>query len=92
MKFNWMLFVAISAVLIILFVLLPKKDAKGGKGMWTVYGNNHCGWTRKQKDMMDSKGIPYKYVDCEVENCPGITGYPTLTNDDGEVKVGYTPM
>jgi len=92
MKFNIVLVAAVIAVLIILFVLLPKKDTKVGKGKWTVYGNNHCGWTRKQKDMMDSKGIPYKYVDCEVENCPGITGYPTLTNDDGEMKVGYTPM
>jgi len=80
----------IVVVVILLMLILSKKSVKSGK--WTVYGNNHCGWTRKQKEMMDTKGIPYKYVDCEVENCPGITGYPTLTNDDGTVKVGYTPM
>jgi hypothetical protein len=91
MKFNLMLIAAIVAVLVAIFVFMPsKKSAMDSK--WTVYGNNHCGWTRKQKEMMDSKGIPYKYVDCEVENCPGISGYPTLTNDDGTVKVGYTPM
>ena len=91
MKFTLMLIAAIVVVLVAIFVFMPsKKPVMGGK--WTVYGNNHCGWTRKQKEMMDSKGIPYKYVDCEVENCPGISGYPTLKADDGTVKVGYTPM
>jgi len=102
MKFNLMLIVAIVVVLVAIFVFMPSthtmpdgtvmSGATHMSGKWTVYGNNHCGWTRKQKEMMDSKGIPYKYVDCEVENCPGISGYPTLTNDDGTVKVGYTPM
>jgi hypothetical protein len=86
-----LLIAAFIAVIVAILVFMPSKNSSIG-GKWTVYGNNHCGWTRKQKEMMDSKGIPYKYVDCEVENCPGISGYPTLTNDDGTVKVGYTPM
>ena len=81
-------------VLIVALFSMSKLVGKSnlGLGSWTVYGNNHCGWTRKQLEMMDSKKIPYKYVDCEVENCPGIDGFPTLKNDDGTVKVGYTPM
>jgi hypothetical protein len=69
-----------------------KKGSVGGNGMWTVYGNNHSGWTIKQKKELDEQGIPYKYVDCSVEDCTGIEAFPTLTNDDGTVKVGYTPM
>jgi len=86
----WIIALAVFVFVISLILILNKRPSKDTK--WTVYGNNHCGWTRKQKEMMDSKGIPYKYVDCEVENCPGINGYPTITNDDGTVKVGYTPM
>jgi len=84
--------VGVVIVIALLVSILNKKSSGGASGGWTVYGSNHCGWTTKQRKMMDDKGIKYKYVDCEVENCPGISGFPTLKNDDGTVKVGYTPM
>ena len=65
--------------------------ASPGSG-WTVYGSNKCGWTRKQTAEMDAKGVKYKFVDCDKEECPGVDGFPTLKSDDGTVKVGFTPM
>ena len=67
----------------------PTNASAGG---WTVYGSNKCGWTRKQTEEMDAKGVKYTFVDCDKESCPGVSGFPTLKNDDGTVKVGYTPM
>ena len=48
----------------------------------------------KQLAEMETKGITYKFVDCDKENqvCVGMSGFPTLKNDDGTVKVGFTPM
>jgi hypothetical protein len=68
-----------------------KTKTKTGGG-WTVYGSNKCGWTRKQTAEMEAKGVQYKFVDCDKEDCPGVDGFPTLKNDDGTVKVGFTPM
>ena len=64
----------------------------GGGGGWTVYGSNNCGWTRKQVSEMDSKNVKYTFVDCDTQDCAGIPAFPTLKNDDGTVKVGFTPM
>jgi len=59
---------------------------------WTVYGTKGCGWTRKQLSHMDEKNVPYTFVDCDSEDCPGISAFPTLKGSDGTVKTGYTPM
>jgi len=69
----------------------PSAQAASSGG-WTVYGSNNCSWTRKQTEEMDAKGVGYTFVDCDKEMCPGVSGFPTLKNDDGTVKVGYTPM
>jgi hypothetical protein len=74
------------------FRAAKKPAAQAASGGWTVYGSNKCGWTRKQTEEMDAKGVKYTFVDCDKENCPGVSGFPTLKNDDGTVKVGYTPM
>jgi hypothetical protein len=95
------LIIAVVGVLVFLIVKsmsgskpgpTPVADSDGSGGGWTVYGTQSCGWTKKQLKEMDDKGIPYTYVDCKDEKCEGISGYPTLKNDDGTVKVGYTPM
>ena len=101
--FKVALIVAVIAVLV--FVIVKSMSGAGSSSMpspvpaakpisdgWTVYGTQSCGWTKKQLKEMDDKGIPYTYVDCKDEKCEGISGYPTLKNDDGTVKVGYTPM
>ena len=71
----------------------PKTKTAAG-GTWTVFGTTGCSWTTKQLAEMESKGITYKFVDCDKENqvCVGMSGFPTLKNDDGTVKVGFTPM
>ena len=69
----------------------PSQAARSSGG-WTVYGSNKCSWTRKQTEEMDAKGVKYNFVDCDSQDCPGVSGFPTLKNDDGTVKVGYTPM
>ena len=43
-----------------------------------VYGADWCGWTQKQKAELAESGLKHKFVNCEKESCPGITGFPTL--------------
>lgn len=89
---------AVAVVVVLFFIIRslfssPGKQApKGSSGGWTVYGTDSCGWTTKQLKELDSKGVAYTYVNCANGGCDGISGYPTLKNDDGTVKVGYTPM
>jgi hypothetical protein len=85
----------IVSALCLVYMFLNMRDSGSGSGAssgWTVYGSDKCSWTRKQKSDMDSKGIQYNFVDCDTQNCPGVSGFPTLKHDDGTVKVGYTPM
>jgi hypothetical protein len=45
----------------------------------TVYGQEWCSWTKKQKEYLQRKNIPFTYVDCEKESCPDfVKSYPTL--------------
>jgi hypothetical protein len=91
---------ALIVITVLFFVYLflnyrassTKPSPSSGSGGWTVYGSNKCGWTVKQTAEMDAKGVNYKFVDCDTENCEGISSFPTLKNDDGTVKVGFTPM
>lgn len=85
-------------VLIILFllnmVLSPSSKAPvssgGGDGaQWTVYGTNGCGWTRKQLAVMDTKKVPYQFVDCDKEDCKGADAFPTLVDPSGTKTVGF---
>jgi hypothetical protein len=84
----------VIAIILLNMVLTNKKPSstKGGgsaNGSWTVYGTNGCGWTRKQLEVMDSKKIPYKFVDCDSEDCAGMSAYPTLIGPDGAKTVGF---
>ena len=87
--------ISIVTVLIVLYLLnfrLMNKSSGGGGGGgdWTVYGTTSCGWTRKQFEYMESKNIPYKFVDCDSEDCKDITGFPTLKKSDGTTIVGFS--
>jgi glutaredoxin len=56
----------------------------------TVYGSNTCGWTRKQLEYLDGKGLPYNYVDCDTQDCPDfVEAFPTIKKG-GQVFVGFT--
>jgi len=77
-------------------VLAPGSDgddeeSDSPSGSWTVYGTKSCGWTRKQLSLMDSKNVPYKFVDCDNGgNCDGMNSFPTLLDPSGNKTVGYT--
>lgn len=81
-----------AAVFVFFMKGAKKTKSKSKPGDWTVYGTKSCGWTNKQLENMDDKGISYTFVDCANGNCDGIDGYPTLKHGDGTVKVGYTQM
>ena len=70
--------------------------AAGAKrpGMWTVYGSDGCGWTLKQLAVLDGKGIPYNYVNCDTDKgaCQGMTAFPTLVSPEGVKTVGFNGM
>ena len=97
MKFNGHMVGYGILVIIILFllnmVLSPSSKAKSpvasGGAQWTVYGTNGCGWTRKQLAVMDTKKVPYKFVDCDKEDCKGADAFPTLVDPSGKKTVGF---
>ena len=67
----------------------PVAAGGGGGAQWTVYGTNGCGWTRKQLAIMDTKKVPYKFVDCDKEDCKGADAFPTLVDPSGKKTVGF---
>ena len=82
---------AFIILLIINFMILrniQESDAPGVK-KWTVYGTMGCGWTRKQLEYMDYKGIPYTFVDCDEGTCGDMEAFPTLVGPDGAKTVGF---
>ena len=77
-------------ILIVLLVILKTTEKKKVTGDWIVYGSMGCGWTRKQLQEMDSKGVHYTFIDCSKENCEGIDAFPTLKSlVDNKINVGY---
>lgn len=102
MKLNRHIFGYGILIIIILFLLnmvltsrkmapddsAPASAPQSG-AQWTVYGTNGCGWTRKQLAVMDSKKIPYKFVDCDKEDCKGADAFPTLLDPSGKKTVGF---
>lgn len=61
-------------------------------GQLTVYGTDWCKWTKKQRDYLTEKGIPFTYIDCEQQKCPAsVTAFPTL-DKDGELMVGFREL
>jgi hypothetical protein len=85
----------IGALLLVLLVVYVMKNrgagagAAGAPGAWTVYGSKACGWTRKQLESMDGKKMNYKFVDCDKEDCGGISSFPTIKSASGATTVGY---
>lgn len=62
------------------------------KGNIVVYGSRSCPWCQKQETYLNSNGIPYTFVDCNTEQCPGfVNGFPTILKN-GEILEGYTEL
>ena len=62
------------------------------KGNIIVYGSKTCPWCQKQEEYMNSKGIPFTFVNCPTETCPDyVKSFPTILINN-EIKVGYTEL
>ena len=84
------LVLAIVLLAILMYFVKSRKPSYPVDGEWNVYGSMKCGWTKKQLDHFRSKGINYKFVDCDKEECD-FTAFPTLVHSQsGEKIVGYT--
>jgi hypothetical protein len=75
----------INITILMRTVQVPSKDGE----KWTIYGSMGCGWTRKQIEYMKKNGKSYTFVDCEEEDCPGVEGFPTMVDQNGEKIVGF---
>jgi len=92
MKFDKKTILAFAVVAMILYLLnskLASPSADNGNGTWVVYGTNGCGWTRKQIDYMKNNNIPHKYIECDKEDCKGISAYPTMKSPSGQTITGF---
>ena len=87
----WLNILIALALLYVLFGSAPKISG-GGAAELTVYGTNGCGWTRKQIAHLDKKGISYNYVECDKEDCGGISAFPTMKLANGEVVEGFKEL
>jgi hypothetical protein len=84
---------SVLALLLILFLLNRKPASSGEPTEWAVYGTMGCGWTRKQLEDMDSKGIKYNFIDCDKEECAGMEAFPTVKSlKTGKVNVGFISL
>ena len=93
-----MLWLNILLALALLYVLfgsafgMKAKVSGGAAAELTVYGTNGCGWTRKQIAHLDKKGISYNYVECDKEDCGGISAFPTMKLANGDVVEGFKEL
>ena len=92
MKLNKKLILFLLTAGVVLYLLnskLTPESKDHGKGTWTVYGTNGCGWTRKQIEHMKSNNIPHKSIECDKETCNGISAYPTMKSPNGQIITGF---
>lgn len=87
-----MLWLNILLALAIIYVLFGSSFGMKAPVSWTVYGTNGCGWTRKQLAHLDKKGISYNYVECDKQDCGGISAFPTMKHSNGEVVEGFREL
>jgi hypothetical protein len=93
-----MLWLNILLALMILYVFFGDSLGKTPKvsgdtnAEWTVYGTNGCGWTRKQIDHLDKKGISYNYIECDKADCGDISAFPTMKHSSGKVVEGFREL
>jgi len=81
----------ITIIVIALLLILKSKGSSDMSGQkTTIYGTMGCGWTRKQLDYMNKNNKPYRFVDCDKENCSNMNAFPTIVHSNGEKTLGYS--
>lgn len=81
--------IVFGVILLLIIILFMMKERYQEKEKWVVYGVDSCGWTKKQIQEMDKKGVSYEYINCEHGDCPGMNAFPTLQSPSGEITEGY---
>jgi len=81
--------VIVVVAIVLIKVCMKKSPKKAGGDGYTIYGTMGCGWTRKQLEYMKQSGTPFTFVDCDSEECAGITAFPTTVDPSGEQTVGF---
>ena len=72
-------------------VLVTSRPAVGSNGnVWKVFGSMDCGWTRKQVEELNNKGVPYEFLDCSGDRCK--EGMPENILPNGTRRVGFTKV
>jgi len=80
----------IITVLVLIIIFMMSQNTKDRKDM-VVYGSMGCGWTRKQLEYNNEKGISHVFVDCDKRKCPSfVKGFPTTQMKNGKVASGFT--
>lgn len=88
-------FLIVLAIFLVLIFnnYLNQEPKKSAEAKWAVYGTMGCGWTRKQLEDMDSKGISYNFIDCDKEDCAGMDAFPTVKSlTNGRINVGFISL
>lgn len=84
--------ILIIIALIVLCYYYMGQTASTMKGdKFIVYGTTWCGYTTKQREYLDrryGKGS-HTFVDCDKENCPGITAFPVTQTPQGTKVKGF---
>ena len=82
----------IITILSVIIILLMSRMHKGNKDT-IVYGSMKCGWTRKQLEYNNEKGLSHVFVDCDKRKCPPfVKGFPTIQTKDGKIHPGFTKL
>lgn len=79
-----------AAVALLWFLTTRSPVAKSG--MWVVYGDPKCGWTRKQVGELKKKGVPHQFKSCGEAPDGCREGMPVNVLPDGSRKLGFTSV
>ena len=69
------------------------KKAEPAPTEYIVYGSMQCGYTVKQLEYLEKKGISFTFMDCAKGQCPAsVKAFPTILKPDGTTVRGYTEL
>ena len=86
-----MLAILIIITLAILCYYYMGQSKSSQNAQFIVYGTTWCGYTTKQREHLDKKygKGSHIFIDCDKENCPGITAFPVTEKSNGIRVKGF---